>query len=94
MKLTDSLEAVKPKRPEYRRRLDRWLAPGGDYVLVHFAHRPRIPVPKGPRHLTRDQAVELFAPFELRAYDETTFDVPLPMGPMRAGVYWFHRPGG
>ena len=41
----------------------------------------------------RDQAVELFAPFELRAYDETTFDVPLPMGPMRAGVYWFHRPG-
>jgi len=77
---------------DYRRRLDGWLAPGGDYVLVHFAHRPRIPVPKGPNHLTRDGAVERFAPFELRAEDETTFEVPLPMGRMRAGVYWFRRP--
>ena len=25
----------------YRTRLDEWLAPGGDYVLVHFSHRPR-----------------------------------------------------
>ena len=24
--------------------------------------------------------------------DETHFDVPLPMGRMRAGVYWFSRP--
>jgi len=24
--------------------------------------------------------------------DETQFDVPLPMGRMRAGVYWFSRP--
>ena len=23
---------------------------------------------------------------------ETHFDVPLPMGPMRAGIYWFSRP--
>lgn len=77
----------------YRARLDEWLAPGGDYVLVHFAHRPRMLwVPKGPRHMTRAQAVELFAPFELKAYDETEFDVPLPMGRMRAGVYWFSRP--
>ncbi len=76
----------------YRSRLDEWLAPGGDYVLVHFAHRPRIPVPKGPRHLTREQAVDLFRPLELRAYDETHFEVPLPMGRMRAGVYWFSRP--
>ena len=76
----------------YRLRLDEWLAPGGDYVLVHFAHRPRVLwVPKGPGHLTRDQAVALFAPLELRAYDEITFDVPLPMGRMRAGVYWFSR---
>ncbi|HJR27023.1 MAG TPA: class I SAM-dependent methyltransferase, partial [Acidimicrobiales bacterium] len=76
----------------YRRRLDEWLAPGGDYVLVHFAHRPRLPVPGGPAHLTREQAVALFAPFELREHDEITFDVPLPMGRMRAGVYWFTRP--
>jgi 2-polyprenyl-3-methyl-5-hydroxy-6-metoxy-1,4-benzoquinol methylase len=77
----------------YRARLDDWLAPGGDYVLVHFVHRPRaLWVPKGPRHMTRDEAVALFAPLELQAYDETHFDVPLPMGRMRAGVYWFSRP--
>jgi SAM-dependent methyltransferase len=77
----------------YRRRLDEWLAPGGDYVLVHFAHRPRVVwIPKGPRHMTRDEAVAFFAPLELQEYDETSFDVPLPMGRMRAGVYWFSRP--
>lgn len=79
----------------YRARLDEWLAPGGDYVLVHFAHRPQVGwIPKGPHHLTRDRAVELFRPYELRGYDETTFDVPFPMGHMRAGVYWFSRPAG
>ena len=83
----------KAKVGAYRRRLDEWLAPGGDYVLVHFAHRPRVLwVPKGPNHLTRDEAVAFFAPLELRAYDEIAFDVPLPMGRMRAGVYWFSRP--
>jgi 2-polyprenyl-3-methyl-5-hydroxy-6-metoxy-1,4-benzoquinol methylase len=77
----------------YRTRLDEWLAPGGDYVLVHFAHRPRVLwVPRGPRHMTRDDAVAFFAPLELQAYEETHFDVPLPMGRMRAGVYWFSRP--
>jgi 2-polyprenyl-3-methyl-5-hydroxy-6-metoxy-1,4-benzoquinol methylase len=76
----------------YRAELDRWLAPGGDYVLVHFAHRPRaFWVPQGPRHLTRSEAIALFAPLELRAYDETHFDVPFPMGRMRLGVYWFSR---
>jgi 2-polyprenyl-3-methyl-5-hydroxy-6-metoxy-1,4-benzoquinol methylase len=77
----------------YRTRLDEWLAPGGDYVLVHFAHRPRaVWIPQGPRHMTREDAVAFFAPLELQAYDETHFDVPLPMGRMRAGVYWFSRP--
>ena len=42
--------------------------------------------------MTRAQAVALFAPLRLQAYDETEFDVPLPMGRMRAGVYWFSRP--
>jgi 2-polyprenyl-3-methyl-5-hydroxy-6-metoxy-1,4-benzoquinol methylase len=77
----------------YRRRLDEWLAPGGDYVLVHFAHRPRtFWIPSGPKHMTRDEAIAFFAPLELQAYDETHFDVPLPLGRMRAGVYWFSRP--
>jgi len=83
----------KGKVSAYRRRLDEWLVPGGDYVLVHFAHRPRIWIPNGPRHMTRDEAVALFSPLELEEHDETYFDVPLPMGRMRAGVYWFHRPG-
>lgn len=83
----------KAKAAAYRARLDDWLAPGGDYVLVHFAHRPRVLwIPKGPRHMTREDAVAFFAPLELRAYDDTHFDVPLPMGRMRAGVYWFSRP--
>jgi 2-polyprenyl-3-methyl-5-hydroxy-6-metoxy-1,4-benzoquinol methylase len=77
----------------YRTRLDGWLAPGGDYVLVHFTHRPRVRwIPKGPRHMTRDEAVAFFSPLTLQAYDETEFDVPFPMGRMRAGVYWFSRP--
>jgi cyclopropane fatty-acyl-phospholipid synthase-like methyltransferase len=79
----------------YRTRLDEWLAPGGDYVLIDFAHPPRVRwIPKGPGHLLRDQAIELFTPLELQAYDETEFDVPFPMGRMRAGVYWFTRPTG
>lgn len=70
----------------YRTRLNEWLAPGGDSVLVHFAHRPRMLwIPKGPRHMTRNEAVALFAPLKLQAYDEARFDVPLPMGRMGAG---------
>ena len=42
--------------------------------------------------MTRDEAITLFASLTLQAYDETQFDVPLPMGRMRAGVYWFSRP--
>ena len=42
--------------------------------------------------MTRDEAVAFFAPLELQADDETYFDVPFPMGRMRAGVYWFSRP--
>jgi cyclopropane fatty-acyl-phospholipid synthase-like methyltransferase len=77
----------------YRARLDQWLAPGGDYVLVHFANPPRVRwLPKGPSHLTRERAVELFALLQLRAYDEVVYDVAFPMGSMRAGVYWFTRP--
>ena len=83
----------KGKAGTYRARLDEWLAPGGDFVLVHFAHRPAVFWwPKGPRHMTREEAVAFFAPLKLQAYDETHFDVPFPMGRMRAGVYWFSRP--
>lgn len=74
----------------YRARLDEWLAPGGSFVLVHFLHRPRIKwIPQGPRHLRPSAAARLFEPLGLRAYEETEFTVPFPMGTMRAGVYWF-----
>lgn len=83
----------KGKIAAYRRRLDEWLAPGGSFVLVHFSHRPKIKwIPQGPRHLTRSDATDLFAPLTLREYEETEFEVPFPMGTMRAGVYWFTRP--
>ena len=83
----------KNKKDPYRAKLDEWLAPGGSFVLVHFLHRPAIKwIPKGPSHLTKDAAVSRFAPFELQAYEETSFEVPFPMGEMRAGVYWFVRP--
>ncbi len=48
-------------------------------------------IPKGPKHLTRDQAERFFAPLELQASDEIHYDVPFPMGRMRAGVYWFSK---
>lgn len=83
----------KGKIRTYRSRLDEWLAPGGSFVLVHFLHRPKVKwIPQGPRHLTRSEATTLFAPLQRRAYEETEFDVPFPMGRMRAGVYWFSRP--
>ena len=79
-----------PKRAAVPPPAGRVARAGGDYVLVHFAHRPRVGwIPKGPKHLTRDQAVAFFAPLELQAYDEIHYDVPFPMGRMRAGVYWF-----
>lgn len=82
----------KAKIPEYRKRMDGWLAPGGSLVLVHFAHKGKVPIPMGPNALTREQAVAMFAPFQLEATEETHFEVPLPMGRMTAGVYWFTRP--
>lgn len=82
----------KAKVAAYRKRLDEWLAPGGSFVLVHFAHKGKVPVPMGPNALTRDEAVAMFAPLELQAEGETYFEVPLPMGRMAAGCYWFTRP--
>ncbi len=84
-----------PKRlhDRYRSRLYEWLAAGGSFVLVHFTHRPAIGwVPQGPNHLRRQQVETLFSELHISAYNETQYDVPLPMGKMRAGVYWFTRP--
>lgn len=79
--------------PAYRARLDRWLAPGGDYLLVHFGKRHALDWrPVGPRRTRRERIVEIFAPLRLEAYEETLFELPLPAGPTgMAGVYWFRR---
>jgi SAM-dependent methyltransferase len=85
-------------RRTYRRRLlNDWLAPGGDYVLIHFAKKhPLDWRPVGPRRRRRGAVVDAFVPplSEMAyAYEHLT-GVPLPVGPRpRVGQYWFRRPG-
>lgn len=83
------------KLSAYRKMLDRWLLPGGDYILVHFGKRHPVDWrPVGPRRKSREAITEYLAPLCLEAYDETVFRLPLPAGPIGlAGVYWFRRPG-
>lgn len=77
----------------YRAKLDRWLLPGGDYLLVHFGKRhPFDWRPVGPRRTRRDDIIRLFSPMRLEAYEETYFHLALPVGPVAlAGVYWFRK---
>lgn len=77
----------------YRARLEQWLAPGGDFVLVHFLKRNALDWrPAGPRRVRKGEIVRRFAPLVLEAYDETSFALPFPMGPVGvAGVYWFRK---
>lgn len=76
----------------YRARLDRWLLPGGDYLLVHFSKRHTLDWrPVGPRRVKKAEIVRLFAPLHLEAYDETYFDLSFPIGRSLAGIYWFRR---
>lgn len=85
------LHSLSPRRvQEYRRRLDTWLAPGGDFVLVHFNKRNAFDWrPAGPRRARKSELVELFSPLRLEGYDETVFDLSFPIGRSVAGVYWF-----
>lgn len=76
----------------YRARLDHWLAPGADYVLVHFAKRHALDWrPFGPRRRTREDIVRFISPLRLEAYGETAFRLAAPVGNAVAGVYWFRR---
>jgi 2-polyprenyl-3-methyl-5-hydroxy-6-metoxy-1,4-benzoquinol methylase len=81
-------------RARYRQRLFEWLAPGGDYVLVHFEKLRRFdPELFGPKKRKREDLVTELAPLELQA--ERTVDVtrgPLPfLGPARLAHLWFRR---
>jgi cyclopropane fatty-acyl-phospholipid synthase-like methyltransferase len=76
----------------YRALLDRWLLPGGDYLLVHFSKRHALDWrPVGPRRVKKPDIVRLFSPLRLEAYDETFFDLSFPIGRSLAGIYWFRR---
>jgi SAM-dependent methyltransferase len=85
------------QHPLYKSQLLRWLAPGGDYVLVHCGSRgwwDRWPV--GPTRAGKASLERIFAPeLELRdSRPELLTGLPLAMG-LRAevGRYWFRRRG-
>ena len=82
----------------YKRQLLRWLAPGGDFVLLHFGRRGWWDWwPIGPKRVYERDLVELFAP-ELTLVDSS----PVMLTGMSAvlgfsalvGRYWFRREGG
>jgi SAM-dependent methyltransferase len=80
------------KLASYRALLDRWLAPSGDYLLVHFGKQHALDWrPIGPRRRSREAIAAFLQPYRLEDYQETFFDLPNPIGRSLAGVYWFRR---
>jgi len=78
----------------YRERLDQWLRPGGDFLLVHFLKRNALDWrPAAPRRVPRDEIVRSFPALHLEAYDETVYHVPFPVGTSLAGIFWFRQEG-
>lgn len=79
----------------YKARLLRWLAPGGDFVLVHCGRRGWWDWwPIGPTRVAADAIAALLGPeLSLRSYrPEALTGMPLFMGcSALAGRYWFHR---
>lgn len=79
----------------YKTRLLRWLAPGGDFILVHCGRRGWWDWwPIGPDRAAHEAIIRLFGPeLALQAYrPELLTGMPLFMG-RRAlvGRYWFRR---
>ncbi len=79
----------------YRSRLTTWLAPGGDFVFVHFIRRHALDWrPIGPRRRPRAAILDLFQPElrEARVVDRL-IRAPLPFGPtILWGEFWLRRP--
>ncbi len=79
----------------YKTRLLQWLAPGGDFILVHCGRRGWWDWwPIGPDRVDHRTIERLFAPeLELRAYrPELLTGMPLFMGRSAlAGRYWLRR---
>lgn len=81
-------------RPAYRQQILRWLAPGGDYVLVHFSRRGWWDWwPIGPRRMNRGEIESFLGPsFQTMAYEPEVLKMPLFMGRRaEVGRYWFRR---
>ena len=83
------------ERQIYRRQVLSWLAPGGDFILIHLGRRAWWDVwPIGPNRIDAAQIVALFAPeLHLHASEaETKRGVPwLVGGSMLTMRYWFKR---
>ena len=79
----------------YRRQLLHWLAPGGDFILIHCGRRAWWDAwPVGPSRVPRKDINALFAPeLELHDYEEEVLgDMPLLLGRSAlTGRYWFRR---
>ncbi len=72
-----------------------WLAPGGDYILVHFNKRHVLDWrPIGPRRFPANEILAFFAP-ELKEQSFSTVNnlqVPLPIGPtISVNTFWFKK---
>ena len=82
-------------RPGYKRQILSWLAPDGDYILLHFGRRgwwDRWPI--GPRRISRQSLLGYFGPeLEEAAWDpKTSRGMPLFMGgSAEIGRYWLRR---
>lgn len=79
----------------YKQQLLKWLAPGGDFILLHFGRRgwwDRWPI--GPSRVYRDEIVTLFGPeLELVEYLPERLGKVGPVLGFSAlvGRYWFRR---
>lgn len=81
-------------RADYKRQLLKWLAPDGDYVLVHFGKRHAFDWrPIGPRRRPREFLIgELGPELAEKEYEERIEPAPLPIGPVcKIGFYRFRR---
>lgn len=85
-------------RSLYKAQLMQWLAPGGDFVLVHLARRNRLDWwPIGPNRVSKDDICRLLTPeLSLESYQPKMLrGMPFFMGlSALVGQYWFRRTHG
>ncbi len=90
------LHNMKPvQKPEYRKRILKWLAPDGVYILCHFEKRHMFEWrPIGPRRISRTNIQKMFAPelIEKNYHQKISTGLPIIIGPSLAlSTYWFRR---